>query len=166
MTVFTAGSLPPFFLQSPPSAKQTVSEVPANRRVSPTPPGWSAEVGAQVGSASKSVPQSTPCKHLQEPVEELDAFVEGVHRETLVGAVGVAQVQFAEPATDSEGQGLDSKEQQAAVKEAVGKIVYDADSRKVRIDPIKPPGGSAGDEVATTDRREAAARRTSAPDHR
>lgn len=64
------------------------------------------------------------------------------------------------------GPGLTSKEQEAAVKEAVGKIVYDADSRKVRIDLIKPPGGSVGDEAATTDRSEAAARRTSAPRHR
>jgi site-specific DNA recombinase len=65
-----------------------------------------------------------------------------------------------------DGPGLTSKEQAAAVKEAVGKIVDDADSGKVILELIKPPGGSARDEVATTDRREAAARRTSAPRHR
>ena len=37
------------------------------------------------------------------------------------------------------GPGLTSKEQAAAVKEAVPAIVHDAASGKVRIDLIKPP---------------------------
>ena len=47
-----------------------------------------------------------------------------------------------------------SKEQAAAVKERVRKIVYDADTGKVRIAMIRPPDGSACDEAEATDRRE------------
>lgn len=46
-----------------------------------------------------------------------------------------------------------SKEQAAAVEERVQGIVYDADTGKVRIEMIKPPGDSARDEAEATDRR-------------
>jgi site-specific DNA recombinase len=52
------------------------------------------------------------------------------------------------------GHHLLSKEQASAVKERVRKIVYDADTGKVRIETIKPPDGSARDEAEATDRRE------------
>jgi len=49
------------------------------------------------------------------------------------------------------GPNLLSKEQTTAVKERVRRIVYDAATGKVRIEMIKPPDGSAGDEGEATD---------------
>jgi hypothetical protein len=42
-------------------------------------------------------------------------------------------------------------EQAASIKERVREIVYDADAGTARIEMVKPPDGSAGDEVEATD---------------
>jgi site-specific DNA recombinase len=59
-----------------------------------------------------------------------------------------------------------SKEQAAAVKERVRRIVYDADTGNVRIEMIKPPDCSARDEAEATDPHAVTKRHTSGPRHR
>ena len=59
-----------------------------------------------------------------------------------------------------------SKEQCAAVKEMVRGVVYDAGSRSVRIELIKPLDGSAHAEAEATDRPAATQKRMSVPRRR
>ena len=59
-----------------------------------------------------------------------------------------------------------SKEQEAAVKERIRGIVYEADTGKLRIEMIKPPDDSARDEAEATERRSGTEQRRSGRRHR
>ena len=83
---------------------------------------------------------------------DFGSHVERVSRRLKEASLAEAQAAgrpvkyLASSRVSKEGRGLTTKEQEGVVRGAVRSVIYDSSFRKVKIDWIKPPDGSARDE--------------------